>query len=97
MKHEPRLAIHVEKQLGWAQKVGWTESLGISRVGQTVLARLLESQVKRQPTSSVGGELSKGFKTSTRPDARHFSVSLYTAGALQAASSVLEPIGSKSG
>ena len=69
----------------------------MSKVGHTVLARLLESQVKHQPTSSVGGELSKGFKTSTRPDARHFSVSLYTAGALQAASSVLEPIGSKSG
>ena len=28
----------MEKQLGWASKLGRTESLGISKVGQTVLA-----------------------------------------------------------
>ena len=30
----------MEKQLGWAPKLGRAESLGISKVGQTVLARL---------------------------------------------------------
>ena len=41
MKRELRPAIHVEKQLGWAHKLGGTESQGISRAGQTVLARLM--------------------------------------------------------
>ena len=45
MKHEPRPACHMQKQLGWAHKLGGTESLGISRVGQTMLARLMESQI----------------------------------------------------
>ena len=53
MKHEPRPAIHVEKLIGWVHKLGGTESLGISRVGQTVLARLMESQVWHQPAGSV--------------------------------------------
>ena len=44
MKHEPGPAIHTEKQLGWASKLGGVESLGISKVGQTVVARLMESQ-----------------------------------------------------
>ena len=35
----------MEKQLGWAYKLGGAESLGISKVGQTVLARLMESQI----------------------------------------------------
>ena len=45
VKCEPRLAIHMEEQLRWAGKLGGTESLGISKVGQTVVARLMESQV----------------------------------------------------
>ena len=45
VKHEPRPAIHMEKHLGWAHKLGGVESLGISRAGQTVLARLMESQI----------------------------------------------------
>ena len=36
VKHEPRPVIHKEKQLGWSHKLGGVESLGISRVGQTV-------------------------------------------------------------
>ena len=39
------LFVHTEKQLGWACKLGGAESLGISKVGQTVLARLMESQI----------------------------------------------------
>ena len=35
--------VHMEKQLGWAHKLGGIESLGISKVGQTMLARLMES------------------------------------------------------
>ena len=34
MKHEPRPDIHIGKQLGWAHKLGGTESLGISSVSQ---------------------------------------------------------------
>ena len=38
VQYEPRPAIHMEEQLGWAYKLGGEESLGISKVGQTVLA-----------------------------------------------------------
>ena len=48
MKQEPRPAIPMEKQLGWAYKFG-----GISRVGQMVLTRLMESQIWHLPASSV--------------------------------------------
>ena len=41
MKHEQRPAIYMEKPLGWACKLGGAESLGISKVGQTVVARLM--------------------------------------------------------
>ena len=60
MKHELRPAIHMEKQFGWAHKSGGAEPLGISKVGQTVLARLMESQILHQFASSVGGFLEKG-------------------------------------
>ena len=53
MKHEPRPAIHMEKQLEWAHKMGGMESQGISRAGQTVLTRLMESQIWHPPASSV--------------------------------------------
>ena len=43
----------MEKKLGWAHKLGGAESLGISRVGQTVLARLMESQIWHQLASFV--------------------------------------------
>ena len=35
----------MEQQLRWAGKLGGVESLGISKVGQTVLARLMELQI----------------------------------------------------
>ena len=73
------------------------ECLGISRAcGHTVLARLMESQIWHQPANPVEGELNKGTMASARPDARYFSLSLYTTGALQAAMLVLELRGSES-
>ena len=40
--------------------MGGTESQGISRVGQTVLARLIESQIWHPPADSVWGGFRKG-------------------------------------
>ena len=60
VKHEPRPAIHMEKQLGLACKLGGAESLGISKVGQTVLARLMECQIWHQLAGSVEIGFSKG-------------------------------------
>ena len=80
-------------------KLGGIESLGISKMGQTVLARVMESQIWHQSSSSGGGRgggLSKETVASTHPDARHFSRSLCTTGAFQAAIPVLELSGSKS-
>ena len=45
MKPEPRPDIHMEKQLGWVHKLSGAESLGMSKAGQAVLARLMESQI----------------------------------------------------
>ena len=39
----------MERQLGWAHKLGGAESLGISKEYQIVLARLMESQIEYQP------------------------------------------------
>ena len=75
--------------------MGGAESLGISKVGQTVLAMLMESQIWNQVTSSVAGEFGKGTMASAILDARHFSFSLYTIGAFQAATPVLELRGSE--
>ena len=50
----------MEKQLGWACKLGGAGSLGISKAGQTVLARMMESQLWYQLTSSGGEDLGKG-------------------------------------
>ena len=80
----------MEKQLRWALKLGGTKSQDISKAGQTVLARLMESQRWHQLTSSVGRAFSKGTMAITHLDARHFSLSLYTTSALQAATLVLE-------
>ena len=53
VKHESRPPIHMEKQLGWACKSGGAESLGISKAGQTLLARLMESQIWHPLASCV--------------------------------------------
>ena len=53
----------MEKQVGWAHKLGGVQSLGISRADQRVLARLIESQILHQLDSSVallGEGLEKG-------------------------------------
>ena len=63
----------MEKQLGWAHKLGGTESLGISNAGQTLLARLMESQIWRQLAGSVGGGFRKGTMASVPLEVRHFS------------------------
>ena len=60
MKQEPRPAIHMEKQLGWTPKLGGEESLGTSKVGQTVLTSLTESQIWLQFADSVGRGFRKG-------------------------------------
>ena len=62
MNHEPRSVVHMEKQLWWLCKLHGTESLGISQVGQTVLARLIESHIWHQPAISGAllGEGSEG-------------------------------------
>ena len=60
--------------------MGGTESLEISKVGLTVLARLIESQ-NRTPACqlcvSVWGEFREGTMASVRLDAIYFSSSLY--------------------
>ena len=71
----------MEKHLGWARKLGGVGPLGISKVGQTVLARVLDSQIWHQFTDSVGGGFIKGTMGSACLDARYFSFSLYTNGA----------------
>ena len=45
----------MEKQLGWAYKLGGIDPLWISKVSHTVLARLMESQIWHQPTGSELG------------------------------------------
>ena len=80
----------MEKRLGQASILGGTESLGMSKAGQTVLARLMESQIWPQLTGSVAGGFSKRTMASAHPDARYFIFVLYTTGATQAATLVLE-------
>ena len=76
--------------------MGEVESLGISKVGQTVLARLMESQIWHQLAIFAVGVFRKGTMASAQLDGRHFSFSLYTTGAFQAATLVLELRGSES-
>ena len=70
--------------------MGVAESLGICKVGQSMLGRLMESQLWHQPAGSVGGGPKKRTMASAHLDARHFSFSLCTTSALQAAAPVLE-------
>ena len=80
----------MEKQLGWAGKLGGRESLGISKIVQSVSARLMDFQIWYQLASSVGGGFRKGTMASASLNTRDFSFSLYTTGAFQAATLVLE-------
>ena len=70
--------------------LGGAESLGISKEGQTVLARFMESQIWHQLAGSVRGGFRKGTIASGHLDARHFGLSLSATGAFQAATPVLE-------
>ena len=74
------------------------EPQGISRVEQTLLARLMESQIQYPPNGSVAvAAFLSARKLSPRSylDARHFSSSLCATGAFQAATLVLELRGSE--
>ena len=101
----------MEKQLGWACKLGDGESLVISKAGQTVLSTMMESQIWPMLVSSValqGEGPEKGqwplpnflswrkLFSSSCLDARHFSSSMYATGAIQAAAPLLELRGSES-
>ena len=80
--------------VSWVEQ-GGAESLGISKAGQTVLASLMESQMWHQLAGSVGRCFRKGSMASAHLDARYFSFSLYTTGAFQAGTPVLELRGSE--
>ena len=64
--------------------------MGVSKVGQTVLARSMESQICHQPAGSIGGGYRKETMASAHLDGRHFSYSLYASGAFHALTLVLE-------
>ena len=86
----------MEKQLVWAYKLDGAESLRISKVGHTVLARLMESQIRHQLAGSVWGGFRKGTMASARRDVRHLCLPWHATGALQAATLLSEPKGSES-
>ena len=109
MERDPRPAINMEKQLGWARTLGGAESLGISNVGQSVSQ--VDGISDMAPACwlcSRGGRVRKGTMASfclsvwensvpsSHLDARHFSSSLYATGSFQAATLMLELRGSKS-
>ena len=56
----------MEKQLGWAHKLGGAKSLEICKASRTVLARLIESQIWHQLASSVA-LLGNGLEKGQRP------------------------------
>ena len=106
MKHEPRPAIHMEKPL--LTGVSW---MGLSlrgspgRVGQTVVASLMEYKIRHPPASAGalwedGSEkeqwplppflFGRRLSSSSGLDASHFSSSLYATGSFQDATPVLE-------
>ena len=105
MKQDPRPTIHMEKLLLIAVKLGGMEPQVISRARQTVLAKLMESQMwypscqccgfmwgKAQKRDKVCDCLSVREKDvpSSCLDARHFSFSLYATGTFHTATLVLE-------
>ena len=92
VKHEPRPAIHMEKKLQLACKLGGVNS----KAGQTVLARLMESQIWHQHAGYLRGWFRKGTMASAHLDARHFSSFIYASGAFQTATQVLELRGNES-
>ena len=92
-----------DQPFGWKSSLGGAESLGICRVGQTVLTRLMESRCGTSlPALWLCGRriqrrdnglclpFERKLSPSSRLDARHFSSSPYATGAFQAAAPVLE-------
>ena len=59
----------MEKQFGWACKLGGAESLGLTRAGQIVLARLMEFQIWHQLAGTMRGGCRKGTMASAHLDA----------------------------
>ena len=83
-------------ELGSAHNLCGAKSLGISKAGQIVLARLKEFQMWHQPTGSVVVGFRKGTMASVCLDARYLCVSQHDTGAFQAATPVPELRGSES-
>ena len=104
MKHEPRPAIHMEKQLGWAHKLGGgggevSGDLQGRSSSVTQVYGVSDMVPACQLCSSVRREFRKGTKGAmayAHLDARHFSFFLYTTDVFQAAIPVLEHRGTES-
>ena len=95
-KHDPMIYA--------ACKLGGAEFQMTPKVGQTVLARLMNSQIWHLPSGSVETGFRKGtmaflawgmLSPSSCLDARPFTPSLYATGAFQASTLVLELRGSR--
>ena len=97
MEHEPSPLIHMEKWFGWASKLVGAEALGISKVGHTMLARLMEPEIWHHLAGSVCGGFRKWTMVSVRLDVRHFSFSQCATAAFHAATLVMELRGNESG
>ena len=94
MKHEPRPAIHMEKQFGCPRKL---ESGGDSGdlLGRSNSVSQVDGVSDMAPACWLcGGRFRKGTMASAHIDARHFHFSLYTTGPFQAAILLLELRGS---
>ena len=94
MKQEPRPAIHVEKQLTWACKLGGIS--GDLQGGPNSVSQVDGVSDMAPACGSVGEEFRKGTMASSCLDVRDFSFSQYAAGAFHAATLVLELRGSLS-
>ena len=82
--------------MGWAHKLGGIEALWIPKVGHSVLARLIGVSDMAPAYWLSGERLSKGTMAFAHLNSRHFCLSLYTTGAFQAATLVLELRGNES-
>ena len=98
MKHDPRPAIHIEKQIGWAHKFGRGNSRSFHGWSNSVSQ--VDGVSDMTSACQFCGSEGKGFRketiTSSCLDARYFSSSLYSTGAFQAATLALELRGSES-
>ena len=97
MKQETRPDVHMEKQLGWARKLGGAVcgdlQGGSNGVSQTDGVAGMAPAWQLCP---LWGRFRKGTMAPVCLDARHFSFSLCATGAFQVAILVLERRGSES-